>query len=119
MRSMRDFHDLRLTLFGYPVGSWFLINDGLINWKKRVPRPFVLPRDYSGGPTVVSYARTTTASRGRPHRAHPRKHTPRCEIDRDGWIVETRVTLDAECLRNTYMCEEPDNDTLVWLSLVR
>src|SRR5439155_25549987 len=104
--------DLRVALFGYPTGSWFLINDELIKWKKRVPRPFVLIRDYSGGPTAVSYARSATVPKGRPHEAHPAAHTSQCKINRNGWISETRITLDAEWLRNTYMCDEPDQDTL-------
>jgi hypothetical protein len=114
-------HQLRVRFGGYEVGSWFYIPDELTEFSrnKTGPRPIVLIFDYRGGPSALSFARSSSVASDFPHRAHPPKHERKCKIDLNGWIALFRISLDADWLQDTYMCFEPHEETLLALRNIR
>jgi hypothetical protein len=101
-------HDVLLRTTGYRAGSWFYIPDELTRFsEKEGPRPLVLVSDYSGGPSAVALARSSSRSSSFEHAAHPPAHDSRCKVNRRGWIALLRISLDSDWLRGTYTCFEP------------
>lgn len=109
-----DLHEFRQRFGRYDVGAWFLIDDANVGWQGK-RRPFVLNAPFSGGPTARVFARSSSRKSKLPHRPHPKRHSAGCQINRSGWIVPMRLTLRAEDLNGTFMCDEPDESVVTEL----
>jgi hypothetical protein len=117
LHTKLDLHDLRLRFGGYETGTWFYIDDAVTDWAEKVgPRPYVLIAGYSHGANAFSYPRSTSGGSGIPDKRHPPGHAPRCRIDKDGRIVPDLVKLNADWLREAFMCKEPDVDIVKYLT---
>jgi hypothetical protein len=102
--------NLRFLLQNYPAGSWFYITDTFWSDKER-PRPFILAAEWTGGPLVQLFPRSTQPQRprsGMAHNAHPVGHEPGCEVNKPGWIVWRRLSCASDQIDNAYSCTEPD-----------
>jgi hypothetical protein len=112
-----------LIALGCEPGWWFRFDDDFWGPDTSVtpPRPkrrrFLLLSSWMPQhPTAQLAPRTTEepweAGEGTAHPRHPRGHDSRCCVDRDGWIIHERLTVDSERIRDCRYCPEPDQSVL-------
>lgn len=111
---------LRRLVFGYPSGTWFVLNDqltGLTDQGKDRRWIIAEPCDCTEVATAA-YVRSASASTGLRHRKHEHRDAfPLCRIDRDGRIkgeTDARGRTDIPRLFPSsyldgyaYSCDEP------------
>lgn len=111
----------------YKVGAWFSVSEKAVTKKadggvfapgkaaQGGRRPVVLASPWGPFPDLVFFPRTTKRQRrGYPHRKHDHRSAfPECGINKDGTVLDVRVTVKApELSMRNWSCAEPDSSAL-------